>query len=249
MGKKQKVDESIEFGPIEINRSGNIVSIKNKKKDESYNGFVEIMAKEYESSKVKINSLINEIRELISICNPLEILKYGYDRFIESIAGISSEVQSSAEDISKGREIEYIQSVLVSSNNKYNIDDNTINSEDIFKKISSKINELSSLTQSSLMYRTANLKKNNNFDVDFELEKFLMDAQISTFVRGDRYQIYQIPHLKSLIEPHNDELIKLYGISANNFIEGMSNIQKALISIKNTFFNMLGENGDRKSVV
>ena len=54
----------------------------------------------------------------------------------------------------------------------------------------------------------------------------------------------RIPHLKSLLEAHNEELIKLYGISTDDFIEGMVNIQKSLLSIKNSFSKIFGENFD-----
>lgn len=244
MKKIESVDEKLSNGPIEIIRSGKIVSIRNQIDDKNYKEFIKNVADEYEINKLEVSKLIAEIRELISLCNPLELLKYGYDRFIESSAGVAAEVNLSIEDIHMSREIEYIQSVLVSSENKYNSNENNIDYPQVFKSISSKINKLYSLTQSTLFCRTAKLIEDKAFEVDLETEEFLIEAQSNMFIRGDRYQIYEIPHLKSLLEAHNEELIKLYGISTADFIEGMVNIQKSLLSIKNSFSKIFGENFD-----
>lgn len=249
MKELENIDKKLSDLPIEIIRSGKIVSIRNQIDDKNYKEFIENVADEYESNKLEVSKLIDEIRELISLCNPLELLKYGYGRFIESSAGIAAEVNLSIEDIHMSREIEYIQSVLVSSENKYNSNKNNINYPQVFKSISSKINKLYFLTQSTLFCRTAKLIEDKAFEVDLETEEFLIEAQSNMFIRGDRYQIYEIPHLKSLLEAHNEELIKLYGISTADFIEGMLNIQKSLLSIKNSFSKIFGENFDYISKV
>lgn len=241
MKGKEITEESFSFGEIKIGRSGEINSVNNQIVNENYREFIEGIANEYEDNELEINKLIEEIRELISCCDPLKLLKYAYDRFIESTGGIAAEVNLSIEDIFVGRELEYIQSVLVSSENKHNKNDSNINNEEIFKRISSKINKLHSLTQFIIMYKTAKIIKNNDFKFDLETEEFLIEAQFNMFVRGDRYPVYEIPHLKSLLEPHNEELKKLYGISTNDFIDGIASIQKSLLSIKNKFSKMFGE--------
>lgn len=227
-------DERFSVRSFEVGRSKNIISVSNQTNNESYNEFIEDIANEYENNELIINKLIEEIKELISCCDPLKLMKYGYDRFIGATGGIAAEVNLSREAVFIGRELEYIQSVLVSSENRYGKGENNINEPEIFAKISSKINELYSLTQFSLIYRTAKSLKDNNFQLNLDIEEFLMEAQLSMFVRGDRYAIYEIPHLKSLLEAHSEELIKLYGISINEFIDGMANIQKSLLSIKNS---------------
>lgn len=233
-------DEPFSIKDIEVNMSENIISISNHKNNRSYTELIEEISNEYENNELIINKLIEEIKELISFCDPLRLMKYGYDRFIESNGGIAAEVNLSREAIFIGKELEYIQSVLVSSENRYGKSENSINEKEIFARISSKINELYSLTQLSLMYRTSKSLKDNNFQLDLEIEEFLMEAQLSMFVRGDRYAIYEIPHLRSLLEAHSEELIKLYGISIDEFIDGMDNIQKSLLSIKNS--KIFGEN-------
>lgn len=227
-------DDQFSIRNIEVSRNENIISVRNKTNNESYNEFIEKIADQYDNNELIINKLIEEIKELISCCDPLRLLKYGYNRFIESMGGVAAEVNLSREAIFMGRELEYIQSVLVSSENRYSKGENVINEQESFARISSKINELYSRTQFYLMDRTAKSLKDNNFQLDLEKEEFLMESQLSMFVRGDRYTIYEIPHLRSLLEAHSEELIKLYGISINEFIEGMDNIQKSLLSIKNS---------------
>lgn len=242
MRKKKTIDEIFKFGTMEISRSGKLVSLScrgdKREKDEN----IKIFSSQYKNVVLQIENLISEIKDLISSCNPLEVLKYGYDNFINSIAGIASEVQLSRDDVYRGRELEYIQSVIVSSENQY-IEENNEDLEK-FELISSKIKQLYTLTQNYFIYRTAELKVRNDIDFDLEEEKFLFEAQSSMFIRGDRYQIYEIPHLKELLNPHNDEFIKLYNITVDDFIDGISNIQKSLTSVKNSFISMLGDEGN-----
>ena len=244
MKGKNNINQSFNIGPIEVSKIGKDISIINKATNEQNNDFIENMADNYEKNKLQIDILIEQIREQISICNPLEILKYAYERFIESSGGVAAEVNLTAQDVNISREIEYIQSVLVSSENKYDPNKKDINTQEIFKDISYKINQLYTLTHINTISKTAYLKKYKNLDINLETEELLIEAQNSMFVRGDRYLVYEIPHLKALLEPHNDELVKLYGITVNEFIEGMSNIQKSLLSNKNIFAKYFGEYGN-----
>ncbi|WP_454055418.1 hypothetical protein [Clostridium sp. Marseille-Q7071] len=245
MKKKKNIDESFKYGPVEVARSGKVISMKNIGSEEMNDEVIKNMAREFNDLSLQIDDLVEEIKSLIQTCNPLELLKYAYNNFIQSTGGVASEVQLSREDVYVARELEYIQSVLVSSENKYDAskEKEEFDAQEKFQLISSNINNLYILTQFYFMFRMADLKSRNDIEVDLEKEQFLMEAQLSMFVRGDRYQIYEITHLKELLEPHNDEFVKLYNITVDEFIDGISDIQKSLTSVENSFKNILGENG------
>lgn len=243
MKKEKYIDESFKLGPLEVSRSGKLVSMKNVGSEEEYNEFIKVMGSEYKDTSLEIDSLVNEIKDMVSTCNPLGLLKYAYNKFITSIGGISSEAQLTTESVYVGRGIEYIQSVLVSSSNKHIKNEDKSNNLKKFELITLKIVDLYRLIQNYYMYRTANLKNESDIEFDLEQEQFLVEAQLSMFVRGDRYQIYEILHIKELLEPHNDEFINLYNITTHDFVKGLSNIQKSLTSILNQFDNIFGAEG------
>ena len=246
--KNINIDESFSFGPMEFMRSGKVISIRNNSDESQNDKFLNYFSNGYEEQIKEINELIYEVRRLISKCNPLKLLKYSYDNFVMSVFGTSSEFQFTREMIYKGRELEYIQSVIVSSENKYIKNQENVDELEIFELISSKIMNLYQSLELYSMYHTTHLIKNEeNFDSD--KAEFLMEAQSKMFVRGDRYAIYEIPHIRELLLAHNDEFIKLYNISVNDFIEGLSNIQKSLTKIENPLLNIIPNADERNFMV
>lgn len=242
---KVNIDESFSFGPLEVVRAGKVISMRNNS-DES-DKFLDYFSNGYEEEIKAINEIIYEVRELVSKCNPLKLLKYSYDNFAMSVFGTSSEFQFTREMIYKGRELEYIQSIIVSSENKYIKNQENVDELEIFELISSKIMDLYYKLELNSMYRTAHLIKNEE-DFDIDEAQFLMEAQSNMFIRGDRYAIYEIPHIKELLVVHNDEFEKLYNISVDDFIEGLSNIQKSLTKIENPFLNIIPNEDERNSM-
>ena len=69
--------------------------------------------------KAEIDELITDIRNNISICNPLMLLMSATDRGMMNLINTVSESQLNAEENFKLKAIEYIQSILVSQESKY----------------------------------------------------------------------------------------------------------------------------------
>lgn len=228
LSKKISNHESFSYGSIHVERNGRIISVKNNATPEQYKNYIDSLANEYESCVEEINNLVNEIKQSISKCNPLELLKYAYNNFFMSILGITSEVQQTKEQVYMGREIEYIQSVLVSSENQYDFSIPPTDDSKTYYNISAKIQKLYTLVEQYYILHTAKLKKESDVELDLEKEQFLIEAQASMFVRGDRYSVYEIPTIRTLLQPHNDEFIKEYNISADDFVNGLENIKKSL---------------------
>ena len=47
-------------------------------------------------------------------------------------------------------------------------------------------------------------------------------------VRGNRYQVFELEPLKGLLPPHNDVLIELFGITAEQIIEGLEKLKYSM---------------------
>ena len=160
--------------------------------------------------------------------------------FVTSLFDITSEVQLSHELIYQGRMLEYVQSVIVSSESDFINNKDNIEIVSDYELVYSKIKELYSLTETYSFFHTAHILKSEN-EFDFDKEKFLIEAQQSMFIRGDRYAVYEIPHIKELLSIHEDEFIKLYNISVKDFINGLKNIQESLSKIRNPFFDLFDD--------
>ena len=243
MGKniKNKVDESFVFGPIEVSRMGKNISIRNIADENMNNEFIKELANTSESVKGDIENLVEKIKNLIINCDSLALLSYSFNNFIKSIGGIAAECKIPTESVLMGKELEYIQSVLVSSKNHNG------KSEDVseFQLISTKIQELYRDTQFYIIGYDASLRRKKGSTYNEDLGRFLLEAQLTMFIRGDRYQIYDILHLNELLQIHKDEFCKLYNITATDFINGLDNIRKSLLSVTNKFLSMYNGNGEK----
>jgi len=225
--KYTKPDDYMQMGPLEIARFGKVVTMKNNMTKEEHTEFIGKLALRYDDVVKQINETIMEIRELISHCNPLKLLQYGYGNFIMSLMGITSEVQMSAEDVFSGRELEYMQSIIVATPIDNISDSNEEDPSKTFLIISEKIHNLYRMVQEFYIFYTAK-ERVDNPDVSPELEQFIIESQMAMFNRGERYPIYEIEHLEELLEIHSEVFPRIFNITVGDFIVGLKNIQRSL---------------------
>lgn len=114
----------------------------------------------------------------------------------------SSEFEYSGEENCMLRTIEYIQSVLASTENKYNQDENEDESVRL-TEICGLIEQLYLKIPNFYKYWSSYIKK-IDFTIDDEIIKYIVEAEMYSFVRGERYQIYQLENVRELLAPHND---------------------------------------------
>lgn len=77
------------------------------------------LASKGDELKRKIDAEIKQIREIVSICNPKQLLLFAETMFMTSQLGMSSEFQITSERITPARFCEYMQSVLVYTDSNY----------------------------------------------------------------------------------------------------------------------------------
>lgn len=222
-------DEYYTNGKIELARTGKNVSLKNHfTKDEIKQRNHEI-ASHYEESVSDISNLIAGVREKIKRCDPLLLLVTANDLGMFQMVNVLSEAQLENSDAGNLRLVEYIQSVLVSTK----LDDNRYDKEtqdNIIMEILSDIDELYTKCQYFYLIWAAREFERGVFS-DKEIE-YIVEAQLFSNVRGNRYQFQQLNDLETLILPHNDIMEEIYGISAKDFIEGLKKLEYSLSSAK-----------------
>ncbi|WP_146913882.1 hypothetical protein, partial [Halolactibacillus halophilus] len=228
---KKKViqpDDYFSNGVFEIARYGKMVAMANHMDEEQHEMFMERVADSYDETVNDIQNIIYEIRLLVSKCDPLKLLKYSYGQFFQSLLGITSEAQLKEENVIQGREVEYIQSILAST--EVEKTNNQEDQSELFFSISEKISEIYKKINSEFFISYTAKERLNNPEITPEVEMFVIESIFSTLYRGERYPVFEIEHLQDLLLPHDDIFLKLYNIKSEDFIKGLYNIQKVLSS-------------------
>ena len=115
----KKPDKYFNNGIIEMAQFGRNIFMRSHITPEQHAKAMLSLREQYPQKKKEIDNLIKSIREKIVKCDPLQLLNFCSDQFLLSNLGISSEFDLSSKSIHVARMTEYVQSVLVSSENKY----------------------------------------------------------------------------------------------------------------------------------
>ncbi|NLC93474.1 MAG: hypothetical protein GX677_08455 [Treponema sp.] len=237
--KKEKPDDYFNNGEFEIARYGKHVSMKNIMSKTQQESYINKLASSYDGIKDEIDKLVIKIREKVTSCDPVLLLSFAADRVFQNMLGKSSEIQSGSDDFGIQRMTEYIQSVLVSSPNKYVVSDEENDSSELFFSIQEDIDELYRKINTFYMSWGMCIR-----DKHPEWEKYastLMEAQFRFLVRGQRYQVFEIEYFEKLLIPHDNIFRQLFSISAADIVEGISKLQYSLSQGKAAALNKLVE--------
>ena len=114
-----KPDDYYNNGTVEMARFGRHTLLKNNMSREQHKKMMKRLKRKYPVLKKRIDRLVQALRKKISKCNPVNLLSFASDLALTRNLGISSEFQSTGNDIVVSRMTEYIQSVIVSTPTKY----------------------------------------------------------------------------------------------------------------------------------
>lgn len=233
MGKRKRKkpskrpDDYFNNGEFEIVRFGERVSMKNIRNPEQHSKYKEYLAQNYPVKKAEIDSRVRRIKEKISICDPLNLLRYNRDMSLLPQINKFSEFAYNSEENITMRAIEYIQSVLVSSENRCSSSAAQEDQSEMFGSISLEIEELYKEFVYFYHYWSAYVENNDPSLID-EMINYIVEAQMLYWVRGSRYQVFELEHLRNLLLPHNDILVELFEIDVEQLLEGLKKLQYAL---------------------
>ncbi|WP_397443930.1 SEC-C metal-binding domain-containing protein [Peribacillus aracenensis] len=225
--KLKKPDDYARYGPIEIARFGNEVIMKNNMTEEDHQNYINYLAQEYPKRKSEIDQLVEEIRNLIASCNPLKLLHQSYGNMFMSMLGTTSEFQYGFEEMVAVRMLDYVQSVIVSTNptKSGNEKDDT----DKWATIYGKVSELyKSLSQYHISHSAYLEKTDPDFNPDYN-SLYVQAQELKTTVRGQRYPVHEFTHHFDLLSPHDEVFKELFDISIQEFLSGMGKVQMSLI--------------------
>ena len=137
-----KADDYYNDGLFELARHGKVVSMRNLSTPEQHAQIRSFYKDEYPKVKECIDEKVKKIRKEISICDPLMILKFAKHMAMMSHMFKFSELDYTNEENMIIRAQEYIQSILVSTENHF---DDTESKEDQEKRWHSVLADIEDL--------------------------------------------------------------------------------------------------------
>ena len=222
-------DEFYSNGFLDLGRIGNVVSLKNNCTPQDILEQNKELAQQYEEKKTEIDTLIMDIREDISKCNPLSLLMVAMDRGMLNMLNTVSEIQIEGKQNFELRTVEYIQSILVSQGNHF--EEFNGDQDELIESVLEKVDELYLKTQIFYIFWAAKTMIDDE-ELDEKDIQYIMEAQLMGNVRGKRYQFQQLTNVKNLLLPHSDKMQELYGVSAQDLLNGLEKLEYSLSSAK-----------------
>jgi len=227
--KKQKLvkaDDYYNNGLVELARYGKVVSMRNLSTPEQHAQIRSFLRDEYPIVKERIDEKVKKIREEISICDPLMILKFAKDMAMMSHMFKFSELHYTKEENMVIRAQEYIQSILVSTENHFDDIDSKEDQEKRWHSVLADIEDL--YKEFTYFYHYWAAYKENSDEIPDEIMQYIVESQVLYLVRGKRYQVFELEPLKNLLPPHNDVLVELFGVTAEQIIEGLEKLEYSM---------------------
>lgn len=224
--KKVKTDDYYNNGLFELARFGKHTLLKNTMTSKQHKKYINVIKSQYTDLKDEINAKVQSFRNKVIHCDPLAILLFSVDMRLLSLVGKQSEIQYDREDISTGRMTEYIQSILVSSPNKYD-ENHKKDPSEVFVSIQKDIMELYNLID--FFYLSwATCLEDMYPDWSPEVIEVAAESQMLYLVRGQRYQVFEIEYFNKLLYAHNDIFQKQFNMNVSEIIEGIEALQYSI---------------------
>lgn len=216
-----------------------ISSLRRKYSDEEIKKQAKLLSEQFEVVKNQIDSDIDIIIERLSHCDPLRALMFATDLVMLPMINKVSESHITPGFSQIVRYIEYVQSIFVT--HKLN-DKGNIFADDYIHETLSLVEDLYKKSINFVNYLAAKLYVDGQYS-DEEIDYIVESYQMS-FVRGNRYRFQQLKNIEVLLQPHSDELYKLYGLDSEDLLSGLQKLEVSLSSGKYDALSRLAVQAD-----
>ena len=177
-------DDYYSNGFFELARFGKNISMRNTMTPEEHKEFLAATASQYDDAEKEIDKIVSIIREKVSICDPLELMNFTTSMRMFAMLNKTSESQYSLSEDMALKSVEYIQSVLVSSECSYADKDEDQTS--IYHEILYYTEELYNKVMEFVMIWGVKTIVDQQME-DRETLDYIVQAQLAYWTRGHRY--------------------------------------------------------------
>lgn len=236
--KNVKPDDYFSNGIFEVARFGKNVVLHNNMTPEMHEKYLEFLASKYEEKVELIDNIIEKIRKNVSLCDAKNLMNFIITMRQMVMINKVSEAEYSIDDNASLNIIEYIQSIIISDG--INLIDTEEDQSALYNEILVDTENLYKEIKLFLMFWEAKMRIENP-DENMEDLKYVFEAQLFSYVRGDRYQVFQIPYYEELLGPFNEYFNEIYGVCSKEIIGGLKRLERSLSSGRLDSMNAIGD--------
>lgn len=225
--KYPKPDEEYSIGPLQFARFDKLLVSRNNMTKEEHSEFIKEMAERYPLVCNEINAIISNVTAKIQKMDPKKVLHRAYWEMAANHMGMMTESEVGHDEALSMRMLDYCHAIIASTPKAQfeegEIDDNDW--ADLNEQVEALFNKLNIEFH---MCRSA-FERNNDPEYDADKDDFYTRSVFYWCnVRGHRYLVNEIAHFTDLITPHNDILIELFDVSADQLLESLESILNSL---------------------
>ena len=228
--KPQKPDEVFSKGPFTMASFGKSIVFEANWQEEEFDEYQKHLVKKYPKVVEEIDVLVSEIRDLIKVLPPEQLLLRAWWERTSVCMNIETDEEIGAEEIISLRMVDYVQSVIAAVQPAETQRERSSVTDEEWKDLRSKVERL--FNELGTTYQTCRTAKNcaDDPNLDMNFEEFHVKAQLYWCdVRGKRYPVHQIAYLEEMVLPHTAVLQRLFGISGEQFISEINKIWHGLL--------------------
>ena len=223
--KYQGPDEYRQYGPFRASRWGTLTLLENLCTPEQQRELINHWAECYPEICDEIDECVQGIVSLVNNVDPVHLLYRAYWHFC-SVHLERGPEESSIEHkhLVAQRMLDYIQSVIIGVGK----DSDEKLTERQFYELRSHVDKLYKLLGTGyFLARSSSLDRQG--EIDANKEEFVVLAQMHYLtVRGDRYQLHEVPHLRGLLSAQSDVISKVFGVDSDAIIVGFERLLDSL---------------------
>lgn len=243
--KNVRADDFFSNGTFEIARYGVNTLMRSNRTPEQQKAYTEYLREMYPAKYEAISQQIGTLKEKVMQCDPYDLLMYLRQKTLIFQINIFSESEYEKGANALIRAQEYVQSILVSTDGAHRCTALEEIQEALYEQIVADFDQLYADLQMFYFFWAAYTQKTTG--IDNKQLNTLVESQYMYWVRGNRYQIFELEPIKRLLPPHDAVLQELFGVSAADVISGLEKLRYALSQAFADAGMELGQEYDRFS--
>ena len=219
-------DDVLRWGPFEMARFGRTTYARNLMTPEEFRAHLEHLAQQVPNVAAEIDARIARITEIVRSTQPDELLLRAWWMFAVQHLTVKAESEIGSDHVLAMRMIDYIQSVIAAVPPA---PEQSKPADDVWEELKKNVDELFTLVNGPYMAARTAERKLNDSSYDEQHEELYFKSQVYwTTVRGDRYPVHLIEQLRDFLTPQEDILREVFGVSAEEIVTAVENIEFSL---------------------
>ena len=224
--KKKLPDDVLRWGQFELARFGRTTYARNLMTPEEFREHLEHLARQVPNVAAEIDARVTRIAEIVRSTQPDELLLRAWWMFAVQHLTVKAESEIGADHVLAMRMIDYVQSVIAAVDPA---PEQTKPADDVWEELKTTVDELFTLVNGPYMAARTAERKLNDPAYDERHEELYFKSQVYwTTVRGDRYPVHLIEQLRDFLTPQDDILREVFGVSAEEIVTAVENIEFSL---------------------